>query len=237
MLPWINSLWRVPLILLGTGLLATISVVSSLWDSSGRAQHACARAWGRFIIFVSRVRVDVSGLEHIDPGRGYVFTANHLSMFDHWALLAKLPCQFRFVSKESLFRIPFLGWHLKRAGSIAVDRSNHRRTVRSFQQAAEQIKRGVSFVIYPEGARTWGDMLAFKRGSFLLPVHARAPIVPVTINGAHKLLARGSPLIRPGSMGLVIHSPLEVDACSRMSLDDLAQHVRNIVASAYRKED
>ncbi len=122
MLPKINAFWRVPLILLATAVLATLSVAASLVDGTGRWQHACARAWGRFIFWVSRVRVKTRGLDNVDTSRGYVFMANHLSMFDHWAFLAVVPVQFRFVAKGSLFRIPFLGWHLRRAGNIPVDR-------------------------------------------------------------------------------------------------------------------
>ena len=62
----INAAWRVPLILLATAILASISVFFSIFDSSGRLQHGCARAWGRFIISVSRVCVEVKGLERLD---------------------------------------------------------------------------------------------------------------------------------------------------------------------------
>ena len=125
--------------------------------------------------------------------------------FDHWAFLAGLPMQFRFVAKESLFKIPFLGWHLKRAGNIPVSKTNYRETVRRFQAASAFIARGISYVIYPEGGRTWGRMLPFRKGAFLLPVHAGAPIVPVTIIDAHKRLARGSALLVPGEMSMIIH--------------------------------
>ncbi len=236
-LPMINAIWRVPLILAATGLLASVSVLFSFFDASGRAQHACARIWGRFIFFVSRVRTDVQGLELLEPERGYVFVANHLSMFDHWAFLACLPCQFRFVAKESLFKIPFLGWHLKRAGNIAVSPRHHRATIRAFKAAAERVRAGISYVIYPEGGRTWGEMLPFKKGSFLLPVHANAPIVPVTILAAHNRLPRGSMVIRPGRMSLVVHPPIEPQEFLQYDLQSLARHVQQIVASSYREVD
>ena len=82
-LPKINAVWRVPLILLVTAVLSSFSVFFSLFDNTGRLQHACARTWAAFIFFVSRVRVKLEGLEHLSPGKGYVFVANHLSMFDH----------------------------------------------------------------------------------------------------------------------------------------------------------
>ena len=236
-LPRVNSVWRVPLILLATAKLATISVFFSFFDSSGRLQHTCARAWASFIFRVSRVRLHIQGVENIRPDRGYVFVANHLSMFDHWAFLTGLPLQFRFVAKESLFGIPFLGWHLKRAGNIPVSRSHHRRTVRSFRSAEGHISAGISYVIYPEGGRTWGKMLPFKKGSFLLPLHAKAPIVPVTILDAHKRLARGSALIVPGEMGMIIHEPIEPEDYRDQDLGSLARRVEDIVAGSYREEE
>ncbi|HSR69257.1 MAG TPA: lysophospholipid acyltransferase family protein [Acidobacteriota bacterium] len=229
----INSLWRVPLIILVTAVLASISVLFSLFDASGRLQHRCARAWADFIFWVSRVELELEGLERIDPEKGYVFTANHLSMFDHWAFLSGLPVQFRFAAKESLFKLPFLGWHLRRAGNIPVSSTNYRRTVREFQNAARHIERGISYVIYPEGGRTWGKMLRFKKGSFLLPVHARAPIVPVTIIDAHKRLARGSALLVPGTMKLIIHDPVSPQDYQGIDLQTLADRVQATVASAY----
>lgn len=233
----VNAIWRVPLILGMTGFLSVLSVFFSVLDETGRMQHWCARVWSRFILLVSRVEVEVQGLENLHRNRGYVFAANHLSMFDHWAFLACLPFQFRFVAKSSLFRIPFLGWHLTRSGNIPVARGNHRQTIRSYQKVSEKIREGVSFVIYPEGMRSWkGEMYPFKRGAFLLARYAEAPIVPVTIIGAHRRLPRGSVVIQPGRMRLVIHPPLEFEHYRNESLDRLAEKVHEIVRGSYELE-
>ena len=232
----LNAVWRIPLILLWTATMATVSTLLSLFDVHGRLQHSCAKVWSRFILFVSRVRVDVRGLEQLDRRCGYLLAANHLSMFDHWALLAYLPFQFRFVAKASLFQIPFLGWHLKRSGNIAVDRHNHRQTLRIFRKAAESIRTGLSFVIYPEGMRTWGESVApFKRGSLLLARYAGAPIVPVTIIGAHRRLMRGSVVIVPGRMEIIIHAPIEFDQYQGMNTDAVAEIVRQTISHDYRQ--
>lgn len=230
----LNSAWRVPLILLATGLLSCLSVCFSLVDGSGRMQHWCARKWAQFIFLVSRVEVEVEGIDRLSERRGYVFAANHLSMFDHWAFLAHLPFQFRFAAKSSLFKVPFLGWHLRRSGSIPIERSRHRKTIESFDRVKEQIKEGISFVIYPEGMRTWnGQTARFKRGSFLLARYAEAAIVPVTIIDAHKRLPRGSVIIRPGKMSVIIHPPLEFDEYRRMDLQRLADQVRSTILTRY----
>lgn len=236
LLPKLNALWRVPLILTVTACLATISVLFSLLDGSGRLQHGCARLWSRFILWVSRVRVTVKGLQHLDPGRGYVFTANHLSMFDHWAFLYCLPLQFRFAAKSSLFRIPFLGWHLKRSGSIPIDRHHPRQTVRALESLRGALRSGVSLVIYPEGGRSWGESVdSFKKGAFLVAMKSRAPIVPVTLIGAHRRLERGSIIIYPGEMEMIIHPCLEYREYKDLDLSELAEKVRGIILSSYRQ--
>ncbi len=226
LLPKINALWRVPLILLFTAVMASLSVLFSFVDGTGRAQHRCARIWSRFILLVGRVKVEVQGLEQLTPGRGYIFAANHLSMFDHWAFLACLPFQFRFVAKESLFHIPFLGWHLKRSGNIPVTRRSPRQTLRAYQAVARKIHSGMSFVVYPEGMRTWGETAPFKRGAFVLPQQAAAPIAPVTIKGAQYRLPRGSVVIRPGKIEIIIHGPIEYEEYKDLDLDTIADLVR-----------
>jgi 1-acyl-sn-glycerol-3-phosphate acyltransferase len=237
LLPIINSFWRVPVIVGMTGILSTISVICSLFDGTGRLQHACASFWGKFIFWVSRVTVDVEGLEKVPQGRGYLFTANHLSMFDHWGFLAYIPFQFRFAAKSSLFKIPFLGWHLRRSGNLPIYYHNPRQTLESYKNFAERIRSGISFVIYPEGERTFdGITVEFKRGAFLLARHAAAPIVPVTLIGAHLRLKRGSVVIKPGHMRMVFHDPIEHEDYKDRPLADLSDHVRKIILSCYSLE-
>lgn len=236
-LPRINALWRDPLIIIFTGLMSLLSVGFSLADGSGKSQHWCARTWSRFIFRVSRVKLTVRGLEKLESGRGYVFVSNHISIFDIWAFLAHIPYQFRFVAKISLFRIPFLGWHMRRIGNIPVDHRTPRKVLKSYQEASEKIKSGISIVIFPEGSRTDdGAVAPFKRGAFLLPRHAKAPIVPVTIIGSHLRLKRGRILIYPGPMEMVFHDPIPWETYQKWSLEELARETREIVLSCYRLE-
>lgn len=232
----VNAVWRVPLILILTAAMATLSVMFSFLDGTGKRQHWCARSWSRLILRISRVQVDLQGLSRLDTTKTYVFASNHLSMFDIWAFLALLPFQFRFVAKESLFRQPFLGWHLRRSGNIPIDRHHPRQAFRSLKAAGEKIRAGISVVIFPEGMRTRGEAVApFKRGSFLLARHAGVPIVPVTIIGSHHLLPRGSVMISPGRMQLIIHPPIEYTEYQDMDLDTLTDRVRTQVVESYQR--
>ena len=216
--------------------MGSLSVLLSLIDGSGRLQHGCAHTWSLFILKLSRVKVEIKEIEKLDHDKGYIFAANHLSMFDHWAFLAVLPFQIRFAAKASLFRWPFLGWHLRRSGSIPVSRRHHRETLRGFRAAAKEIKKGVSFVIYPEGTRTFGESVApFKKGSLLLARYAHAPVVPVTIIGAHRCLPRGSLLIRPGRMQIILHSPLHFEDYHKLDMQAFSDKVRVPIVKSYRQ--
>jgi len=128
-----------PLIALATIFFATISMLVSLFDNAGRRQAAVARAWSRVLLAVSGVKVRVEGGEKISPDGSYVFASNHASYMDTPVVLANIPVQFRFMAKKGLFSIPFLGWHLGRAGHIPVFRDNPRAAVKTLGLAAEAI--------------------------------------------------------------------------------------------------
>ncbi|RPI29190.1 MAG: 1-acyl-sn-glycerol-3-phosphate acyltransferase [Acidobacteria bacterium] len=231
-----NVIWRVPLILFLTIFMGTISVLCSLFDGTGRLQHGCAVLWARMILAIARAKVQITGLENLVPGRAYILAANHLSMFDIWVFLAYLPFQFRFVAKESLFRWPFLGWHLRRSGNISIDRRNPRQAVHSLEAASRKTGSGISIVVFPEGMRTWGETVGpFKRGSFLLAQHAGVPLVPVTIIGSHRLLPRGSAMIQPGEIEVRIHDPIEYHEYKDLDLQTVAESVHQKILESYRQ--
>src|SRR5262245_41381790 len=178
-----------PLIFLYTGIMGSISVASSLFDSRGRIQHACARIWARMILWTARVRVGVRGVENVKAGRPYVLCVNHQSHMDIPILLAALPFQFRFAAKKQLFRYPFLGWHLRRSGHVPIDRENPHAAVKSLRDAADMIKRGAPILIFPEGGTSRdGSIKPFKGGGFMLAAKSSAEVVPVTIRGSRAVL-------------------------------------------------
>ena len=94
----------------------------------------------------------------------------------------------------------------------------------------------MSYVIYPEGMRTWGEEVApFKRGSLLLAQYAHAPIVPVTFIGAHRRLLRGSILLCPGTMQMIIHTPIEFEEYKDLDPQALAETVRERIQENYQQ--
>jgi 1-acyl-sn-glycerol-3-phosphate acyltransferase len=195
-----------PLIVLSTIICGTIAAISS-----PETQSKMARLWGQSILKFARVHLEVEGLEYIKPGRGYVFVSNHLSYMDTPAILSSIPVDFRFLAKEELFKIPFMGDHLKRAGHIAVPLDDPRGSVRTLSAAAKTIQSlGISLLVFPEGGRSeTGELQEFKDGAAYLAIKAQAPIVPLAVIGTHKVLPMHGKKITSGTVRLVIGEPIE----------------------------
>lgn len=174
------------------------AVLLSPFNPSGRLVHWFARWWARTLLWVARVPVRVDGLDNIPAGQPCVLVSNHASAADIPILFSSLPIQFRIVAKDSLFHIPILGWCMRLAGYISINRTNPKKAMRSLKRAARQIREGYPAVVFPEGTRTrTGKLLPFKTGAFLLAIESGVPVVPVAISGSFDILAKGSMKIRP----------------------------------------
>jgi 1-acyl-sn-glycerol-3-phosphate acyltransferase len=228
---WLRTVFfLVPAISVYTIVLGTVSLVSTVFDRSGNFGHRCARAWSWLILKTSGVRVTVEGLERLDPSRSYVFAANHQSIYDIPIVFASLPFQLRIIAKESLGRIPFMGWHLLRAGHVLVDRSNPGAGV--VKKMAGLVASGHSLIVFPEGTRSVnGVMGRFKRGSFVIALQAALPVVPITITGSRHVMTKGELTVRPGNVSLTVHEPVDTSTLSRDGVRDLAERVRATVAA------
>jgi 1-acyl-sn-glycerol-3-phosphate acyltransferase len=181
----------------------------ALIDRSGNSSHMFARLWGKILLAVSFIRVRSEGIEKIDPKGTYVFVANHGSYMDIPALLSQLPQSFRFFAKKGLYKIPFLGWHLRWAGHLAVDRSNARNSLKSMSEGARVIaSQRISVLLFPEGGRSLHGLRDFKEGAAYIAIKAGVPVVPVAIIGMRELLPMGSIHIRSGEVMVRVGSPI-----------------------------
>jgi 1-acyl-sn-glycerol-3-phosphate acyltransferase len=143
------------------------------------------------------------------------------------AMLGYLPAQLRIAAKKVLFKIPFMGWHLSRAGHIPIDRSSSQNAVASMQKAASYIKNGVCAFVFPEGTRSADGVLhQFKKGGFKLAIQAQAPIIPITIIGSRRVLPKDSIIFRPGTISMYIDAPILTAGKSDDDIDELIDAVR-----------
>jgi 1-acyl-sn-glycerol-3-phosphate acyltransferase len=181
-----------------TAVLGSTAALVGLCSKRGAAR--IAHLWGRMCLRLSGVRVVVEGLDHIEDGKRYVIMANHESSLDIVVLLTALPnsVELRFLAKKSLFAIPFLGWAMKAAGFISVDREDRSTAAATLAETLEEVDRGGSPLIFPE--ETWttdGRLLPFARGGFLVALKAGLPILPVGLEGSRLVLPPNEGIVRP----------------------------------------
>lgn len=220
-----------PLIVVLTVVMGSASLAASLFDRTGRAAHGVARVWARWLLRVSGISASVEGIENIKPEGGYVFVANHLSYIDTPLVIGMIPVQFRFLAKQSLWKVPFIGYHLNRAGHIPVPREDPRASVRTMTEAGRIIReRGVSILVFPEGGRSPGEMQPFKEGAAYIAIKAGVPVVPVAIVGTREVLPMDSLLVRSGSVRLRIGEPIRTEGLTLRDRDRLTALLQERVA-------
>jgi 1-acyl-sn-glycerol-3-phosphate acyltransferase len=225
---WRTVFFLIPAITLYTVVLGTLSLASSLFERRGYFAHWCARTWSRLILLTTGVNVEVSGLDRLEPGRTYVFVANHQSIYDIPILFWSLPFQLRIIAKESLGRFPFLGWHLRRTGHLLVNRARPDRAI--FVWASTLTSRSLSLIVFPEGTRSRdGRVGRFKGGSFHMALEAGLPVVPLSVVGSRHVMLKGRLATYPGHVRLVVHAPIQTTGMARDDSRTFAEQVRQVI--------
>ncbi len=207
--------------------LSSSAAIAGLLDPSGRAAHNCARLWAKAFIFTSGVKVEITGAENIIKGGSQIFISNHQGFFDIFSITALFPIQLRWIAKKSLFDIPFIGWAMRGARYISIDRDNKRSAIRSIQHSLKVLNEGYSVVIFPEGTRTEdGKLLPFKRGSLILINKATAPIVPITISGSYKIIKPNQMRINRGTIRIKIDKPIYTENMTKEDKSGLLEQIK-----------
>lgn len=201
-------------------------------DRDGRLIQFTAKWWGRTLLKLAHIPLEVRGLEHLNSKQAYVFAANHRSNFDIYTLVAILPGRIMFVAKKSLFRYPIFGQAMIRMGSVPLDRDNFKQAVKSLDRAAARVQSGASMIIFPEGTRaSTRELSPFKKGVFVMAAKAGQPIVPVSISGTRFIQPPHSLRIRTGPVRVVISPPICPQDYRRK--EDLMAAVFQAIAANY----
>lgn len=210
-----------------TGACSIVAIIGTLFDATGAFAHACACFWSRTALAMARVKVTTVGTEHIPPDGPVIYMGNHQSNFDILALTVAIPRRFSWLAKEELFRVPFFGGAMRRAGYIPLDRSDGRQALKSIEEAARRIRDGVSVVVFPEGTRTHdGSLLPFKKGGFILASRAGVPVVPFTINGSRAINPRNRFELYPGGIGITFAEPVLPEGTGNKARELLLEQIR-----------
>jgi 1-acyl-sn-glycerol-3-phosphate acyltransferase len=203
--------------------------------------HNMVRRWTTILLrCLLGVRVTRIGEERIDPERAYIIVSNHRSYTDILIGCSVMPLQFRWLAKESLFRIPLIGLGMRWAGYVPIVRERSRAASRSLGEIRRVLESGRSVWIFPEGTRTRrAELGRFKRGAFLVALETGVPILPVTLVHSDRIFVR--PLVVGGRDVLVeYHEPVTPPRAGgtggRVAREDeekLKERIREIIQTSY----
>ncbi len=167
-----------------------------------------------------------------DPRRPYVAVANHESYADIF-LLSHLPWEMKWLSKEAIFRIPVMGWMMRMAGDIAVQRGDRTSRVDALDQIHDRLDKNVSVMILPEGTRSPdGALQRFRNGAFKVAVERQLPILPIAVAGTRHAMAKHSMVFRPARAVARVLEPIETAGMTQDDVPALRDRVRALIQSA-----
>jgi 1-acyl-sn-glycerol-3-phosphate acyltransferase len=218
-----------------TCLLAPTAFVAHLLRLPDGVKQWCMRTWARTICRAAGVTVVLHGAEHVHVERGTVYASNHVSWFDVFALASVLP-RYTFVAKDELRRLPIFGWGAQAAGVIFLSRENRKSAFESYREAAAEVSRGKSVIVFPEGTRGRDYHLRpFKKGPFVLAIAAKAPVVPCIVHGAREVMGKGSFAVRPNTVNVHLYAPVETAGYDYDHRNELMHVVWHCMANCLRE--
>ncbi len=173
------------------------------------------------------LQISVKGNHNLRDFRPAVFCFNHQSAADFFIIMKLLRNDFTGVAKKELERTP-IGPIFSALGAIYIDRSNKKKAIEAMKPAVEALKNGISVAIAPEGTRSGTPELGpFKKGAFHLAIQAGVPIIPIVIKNAYKAMPKGTTMLRPTHIEVVVLDPVETGLWKLKNMDQHIEEVRN----------
>ena len=209
------------------------SIVLFPFDKKRKVAHAQCFWWADAVIWINPYwTIKVEGLENIDHSKTYVIVANHLSLADI-AILYKTKMQFKWVAKESLFRIPILGWCMSLGKHVRLERGDFSSIKNIYREAALWLRDGMSVLFFPEGTRSQnGKLQEFQNGAFKLAIKEKVPVLPISINGTADAIPKGSWLFRTKvSISLRVLPPIDTASLGPADFAMLRDSARSAIGS------
>jgi 1-acyl-sn-glycerol-3-phosphate acyltransferase len=213
-----------------------LALVYSLTAPRDPGRYTVGRWFRRAAVLVTAInplwRFRTTGVRVTDPRRPYVAVANHESFADIF-LLSHLPWEMKWLSKEAVFRIPFMGWMMRMAGDIAVRRGDPRSRALALEACRDRLAKGVSVMIMPEGTRSEdGTVQRFHDGAFRLAVETGCPILPIAVAGTREAIAKGSWVMNRATAIARVLPPVQTEGLTLADVPALRERVRTMIDDA-----
>ena len=214
----ITFLYRIYQLIIGLPVLVVITIITAFEVGIGTTignghfwSYYPGHWWAKIILKTFLIPVKVEGRENLEKGQSYVFVSNHQGSFDIFLIYGYLGRNFKWMMKQQLRKIPFVGYACEKSHQIFVDKRGPKKIQKTYETAREILQEGYSVTVFPEGARSFtGHMGRFKKGAFALADELQLPVVPLTINGSFDILPRmkGFNFINWHPLKLTIHQPI-----------------------------
>ena len=207
-------------------------------------RYSTGRFFRRLGSAISRVnpnwKITIEGEEDIDGRHPYIVVCNHLSNADI-PLISNLPWEMKWVAKKELFELPFLGWMMKMAKDISVDRSSSNKRIGVFKSCSFYLNNNCSVMFFPEGTRSRdGRMKRFSLGAFDLAIQKNIPILPLVIDGTQDCLPKKDWVFTTDAyVTLKVLEPIKTDHLNEDDCIELMEKVRGEMLaqlSAWREQ-
>ena len=204
-----------------TAIFAVAAVAGGLFRARRGYFDWVHRNWGRIMLGLAGVGVEVEGMERLKPDTALILAANHQSWFDIVAVFASLPVSLRFVAKKEISRIPLFAQAIRSAGHVYVDRQNRAQAVAAMRDAGVRMReQGLSMALFPEGTRSPdGRLLPFKKGSFVLAIETGNTLLPVAIDGGRLIMPKGRIGIHSGRIRIRCGEPIPLAGLTKDDRD------------------
>lgn len=212
----------------GTIYYCSLGLVQLLYQPHDEVIHRISKTWGFFILKCAHINLDIHGKmpTHNLPA---IFITNHQSMLDLFISCVVSPIKTTAIAKKSFKYYPVLGWFMKAAHVIFIDRHHHQRAVESMKVAKAIVESGYSIMIAPEGTRTrTGELQPLKKGAFYLALQTGLPIIPITIVNAYQLFPRHAWMPKPGTIQVYIDEPIFTKTWTETSLPEHIENIRHV---------
>lgn len=222
-----------PILIITTIITAILVMVGCAVGSKKTWGYIPPKYWSKIVCYSALCRIRVKKNTSVNPDKSYVFVANHQGAFDIFLTYGFLDQNIKWVQKQELRKIPFVGKASEIAGHVFVDNSSIKAMLRTIKKAEQELEDGTSMVIFPEGARTRdGKMGRFKKGAYIIAKEMKLPIVPLTINGAYDVLKIGSTKMHfLKEMELIVHDPIDTSNLTDDDLEAVLKETNSIIES------
>lgn len=230
---WVLIVFSVFMILYLPGIL----IPFVFGDKAAALSFKFLKLWSWTFSKLNFIPYQISGLEHVDKNKSYIYVSNHTSYLDIPGITLTIPTQFRPLAKKELKRIPVFGW-IAQSACVIVDRSSNESRRKSMEHLKDILAMGISVLIFPEGTqnRTKERLQPFYDGAFRIAIETQQPIIPIVVLNAGKLMPPNKIHIEPGTIKIIVGKEISTDQLTLKDTGILKKNVFEVMEAMIEKK-